>query len=56
MKFEKEHSELNWIIAAGVVGADIGTSVFYGTGILFPIVGYFCPSLHPHRLPGHVDL
>lgn len=36
-------SELNWLIAAGVVGADIGTSVFYGTGILFPIVGYFAP-------------
>jgi len=36
-------SSLNWIIAAGVVGADIGTSVFYGTGILFPIVGYLAP-------------
>ena len=36
-------SELNWLIAAGVVGADIGTSVFYGTGILFPIVGYLAP-------------
>lgn len=36
-------SNLNWIIAAGVVGADIGTSVFYGTGILFPIVGYLAP-------------
>ncbi len=34
---------LNWVIAAGVVGADIGTSVFYGTGILFPIVGYLAP-------------
>ena len=34
---------LNWIIAAGVVGADIGTSIFYGTGILFPIVGYLAP-------------
>ncbi len=43
MEFEKENSELNWIIAAGIVGADIGTSVFYGTGILFPIVGYFAP-------------
>ena len=43
MEIEKEQSELNWIIAAGVVGADIGTSVFYGTGILFPIVGYFAP-------------
>ncbi len=35
--------ELNWIVAAGIVGADIGTSVFYGTGILFPIVGYLAP-------------
>lgn len=35
--------ELSWIIAAGVVGADIGTSIFYGTGILFPIVGYYAP-------------
>ena len=43
MEPEKGKSELNWLIAAGVVGADIGTSVFYGTGILFPIVGYFAP-------------
>lgn len=43
MNIRKEQSDLNWIIAAGVVGADIGTSVFYGTGILFPIVGYFAP-------------
>ena len=34
---------LSWVIAAGIVGADIGTSVFYGTGILFPIVGYLAP-------------
>ena len=43
MEFEKEHNELNWLIGAGIVGADIGTSVFYGTGILFPIVGYLAP-------------
>ena len=43
MEQEKTKSELNWLIAAGVVGADIGTSVFYGTGILFPIVGYLAP-------------
>ena len=43
MNVQKEQGDLNWIIAAGVVGADIGTSVFYGTGILFPIVGYFAP-------------
>jgi len=40
---EKHKSDLNWLIAAGVVGADIGTSVFYGTSILFPIVGYLAP-------------
>ena len=40
---EKGKGELSWIVAAGIVGADIGTSVFYGTGILFPIVGYFAP-------------
>lgn len=44
-----EHSlnkktQLNWFISAGIVGADIGTSVFYSTGILFPIVGYFAPA------------
>ena len=43
METDKHKSELNWLIAAGVVGADIGTSVFYGTGILFPIVGYLAP-------------
>ena len=43
MEFEKENGDLNWVIAAGIVGADIGTSVFYGTGILFPIVGYLAP-------------
>ena len=43
MEFEKENNELSWLIGAGVVGADIGTSVFYGTGILFPIVGYLAP-------------
>ena len=40
---DSHKTSLNWVIAAGVVGADIGTSVFYGTGILFPIVGYFAP-------------
>ena len=34
---------LNWFISAGIVGADIGTSIFYSTGILFPIVGYLAP-------------
>lgn len=35
--------QLNWLLSAGIVGADIGTSVFYSTGILFPIVGYLAP-------------
>jgi amino acid transporter len=40
---ETNKTSLNWIIAAGVVGADIGTSVFYGTGILYPKVGFLAP-------------
>lgn len=40
---EKNHTGLNWLIAAGIVGADIGTSIFYSTGLLFPIVGYLAP-------------
>ena len=40
---DSQKTSLSWVIAAGIVGADIGTSVFYGTGILFPIVGYFAP-------------
>ena len=43
MNLDKDQGELNWVLAAGIVGADIGTSVFYGTGILFPIVGYLAP-------------
>ena len=35
--------KLSWVVGAGVVGADLGTTVFYGTGILFPIVGYLTP-------------
>ena len=38
---KKKH--LGWFISAGIVGADIGTSVFYSTGVLFPIVGYLSP-------------
>lgn len=40
---EAHKTSLNWVIAAGVVGADIGTSVFYGTGILYPKVGFLAP-------------
>jgi len=39
----QKSTSLNWVVAAGIVGADIGTSIFYGTGILFPIVGYLAP-------------
>lgn len=34
---------LAWWMAAGLVGADIGTSVFYSTGVLFPTVGFAAP-------------
>ena len=34
------HGNLTWWMAAGLVGADIGTSVFYSTGVLFPLVGF----------------
>ncbi len=40
---EKNHTGLNWLIGAGIVGADIGTSIFYSTGLLYPIVGYLAP-------------
>ena len=43
MEENGKKKQLNWFISAGIVGADIGTSVFYSTGILFPIVGYFAP-------------
>ena len=43
MEENGKKTQLSWFIAAGIVGADIGTSVFYSTGILFPIVGYFAP-------------
>ena len=43
MEEPDKRPHLNWILSAGIVGADIGTSVFYSTGILFPIVGYLAP-------------
>ena len=43
MEENERQTQLNWFISAGIVGADIGTSVFYSTGILFPIVGYLAP-------------
>ena len=36
---EKEGPGLNWIIGAGIVGADIGTSFFMARGILFLLLG-----------------
>lgn len=38
-----QRSGLPWYLGAGIVGADIGTSVLYSTGILFPNVGYLAP-------------
>ena len=38
-----KNSGLSWVIGAGIVGADIGTSVFYSTGLLFNYVGYLSP-------------
>ena len=35
--------QLTWWLGAGLVGADIGTSVFYSTGVLFPLVGFAAP-------------
>ncbi|MEB3195720.1 MAG: APC family permease [Candidatus Sericytochromatia bacterium] len=35
--------QLSWWLAAGLVGADIGTSVFYSTGVLYPLVGFTAP-------------
>lgn len=34
---------LSWWLAAGIVGADIGTSVFYSTGVIRPMVGFAAP-------------
>lgn len=34
---------LSWWLAAGIVGADIGTSVFYSTGVVKPLVGFAAP-------------
>ena len=43
MESSEKKTYLNWFVSAGIVGADIGTSVFYSTGVLFPIVGYLAP-------------
>lgn len=43
----KQHGDqlLSWWLAAAIVGADIGTSVFYSTGVIWPMVGYFAPVI-----------
>ena len=56
MEENGKKTQLNWFISAGIVGADIGTSVFYSTGILFPIVGYYCPFFCFNHLPCYVDI
>ena len=43
MSNNKNNVGLSWILGAGIVGADIGTSVFYSTGLLFGYVGYLSP-------------
>jgi amino acid transporter len=40
---KRSDSKLAWWLVAGLVGADIGTSVFYSTGVLFPMVGFAAP-------------
>lgn len=36
---------LSWWLAAAIVGADIGTSVFYSTGIVLPFLGFAAPLM-----------
>ncbi len=36
---------LAWWLAAAIVGADIGTSVFYTTGVIMPMVGFAAPFI-----------
>lgn len=42
-----KHSDplLNWWLGAGIVGADIGTSVFYSTAVILPYVGLAAPLI-----------
>lgn len=36
---------LSWWLAGAIVGADIGTSVFYTTGVILPLVGFAAPLI-----------
>jgi amino acid transporter len=38
-------SLLSWWLASAIVGADIGTSVFYTTGVIFPLVSFAAPAI-----------
>lgn len=42
---QRKDELLSWWLAAAIVGADIGTSVFYSTGIVKEIVGYAAPLM-----------
>ncbi|HMO21667.1 MAG TPA: hypothetical protein PKC98_11960, partial [Candidatus Melainabacteria bacterium] len=43
----KKHKDalLNWWLGSAIVGADIGTSVFYSTAIIMPYVGMATPLI-----------
>ncbi|MBX9688610.1 MAG: APC family permease [Candidatus Obscuribacterales bacterium] len=36
---------LSWWLGAAIVGADIGTSLFYSTGVIWPYVNYAAPLI-----------
>jgi amino acid transporter len=38
-------TSLPWTLAAGIVGADIGTSVFYSTGVILPFAHNLAPLI-----------
>ena len=41
--YQHKDALLNWWLGAAIVGADIGTSVFYSTAIILPYVGMAAP-------------
>ncbi len=44
-KRSSEHALLSWRLGAGLVGADIGTSVFYSTSVIMPYAGFLAPII-----------
>lgn len=42
---KSEHGLLSWQLGAGIVGADIGTSVFYSTSVIMPHAGFLAPVI-----------